>query len=266
MSKVSKLNYLNFSSELHYLNQETDIGELSKFFDYVKSLNSHLFFLGECLFYLIDYRQRRYLAMAGPVLSLCSYHPNDFLEGGLDFLADIYQEDDFRVLNNHIFPVTIDLLKTLPQESHSQYVFEYNFRFRHKAGSYFSVWQKGGFITDPISRLPLYSFGVVFNITTYKKDTRITRVISRCDPQREENPYQTVSTDYFYPDPSEALLSKREKEILLRMAEGWSSKQIAAKLRISMNTVLNHRKNILRKTNTKNVAELISHSIRSGII
>ncbi|MBC7508933.1 MAG: response regulator transcription factor [Ferruginibacter sp.] len=50
------------------------------------------------------------------------------------------------------------------------------------------------------------------------------------------------------------------------MADGFSSKQVAAKLKISENTVSNHRQNMLRKTNTKNVAELVAFCIRSRII
>jgi DNA-binding NarL/FixJ family response regulator len=38
------------------------------------------------------------------------------------------------------------------------------------------------------------------------------------------------------------------------MADGLSSKMIAFKLRISENTIANHRDNMTRKTNTKNVA------------
>jgi DNA-binding CsgD family transcriptional regulator len=45
-----------------------------------------------------------------------------------------------------------------------------------------------------------------------------------------------------------------------------SSKMIAAKLHIAENTVANHRKNIMRKTNTENVAQLIAFLVRNRII
>ena len=57
--------------------------------------------------------------------------------------------------------------------------------------------------------------------------------------------------------PYEALLTRREKEILTCITEGLSSKQIAGKLSISENTVSNHRKNMLAKTGAKSSAELI---------
>jgi len=53
-------------------------------------------------------------------------------------------------------------------------------------------------------------------------------------------------------------LSNREQEIFTYIVAGHSSKQIAEKLNISKRTVDNHRQNILKKTNSKNVVELIS--------
>ncbi|MCR6642553.1 MAG: LuxR C-terminal-related transcriptional regulator [Sporocytophaga sp.] len=54
------------------------------------------------------------------------------------------------------------------------------------------------------------------------------------------------------------MLSKREKEVFTLLAQGKTSKQIANELNISTHTVNNHRKNMLQKTNTANVSELMS--------
>ena len=51
-------------------------------------------------------------------------------------------------------------------------------------------------------------------------------------------------------------LSDRENEVLLLVAQGLSSKQIAEKLNISLHTVNTHRKNITRKTGIRSVAAL----------
>jgi DNA-binding CsgD family transcriptional regulator len=58
-----------------------------------------------------------------------------------------------------------------------------------------------------------------------------------------------------------ASLTEREKQILAHIADGLSSKQIADKLAISINTVGNHRKNMLLKMGAKNTAELIQRSL-----
>lgn len=53
------------------------------------------------------------------------------------------------------------------------------------------------------------------------------------------------------------MLSPRELEIIALMVKGVANKEIAMQLYISENTVATHRKNIFRKTQTHNIANLI---------
>ncbi len=60
-------------------------------------------------------------------------------------------------------------------------------------------------------------------------------------------------------------LTKREKEILLKVCEGHTSAQISEILFISPKTVEVHRTNIFSKVNVKNTAELIVWAIKNGV-
>lgn len=51
-------------------------------------------------------------------------------------------------------------------------------------------------------------------------------------------------------DPN--LLSKREREVLALVADGKSNQEVAAELRISINTVEQHLKHIFEKLNVRN--------------
>jgi DNA-binding CsgD family transcriptional regulator len=55
-------------------------------------------------------------------------------------------------------------------------------------------------------------------------------------------------------------ISQREREILHLIALGLSGKQIAVDAGIYPNTVANRRKSLLRKTNSKNMKELIRYA------
>ena len=70
-----------------------------------------------------------------------------------------------------------------------------------------------------------------------------------------------LSTDK---EPGE--LSGREHEILKLLAEGYSNREIADMLAISIKTVETHRANIMRKHNFKNITELVLFAVRNHII
>ncbi len=63
-----------------------------------------------------------------------------------------------------------------------------------------------------------------------------------------------------------ANLSRREREILIKICEGLSNQEIADTLFISKRTVDKHRANLLGKTNSKNTASLILFAIRNKLI
>jgi DNA-binding NarL/FixJ family response regulator len=62
------------------------------------------------------------------------------------------------------------------------------------------------------------------------------------------------------------VLTPREDEVLKLIAEGHSSKEIAAALVISVKTVERHRANILQKLEMRDRTELTRYAIRSGLI
>lgn len=62
------------------------------------------------------------------------------------------------------------------------------------------------------------------------------------------------------------VLSSREKDVLLLIAEGFSNPQIAEKLFISPHTVDSHRKNLLTKFDTNNTASLIRVATKHGLL
>lgn len=61
-------------------------------------------------------------------------------------------------------------------------------------------------------------------------------------------------------------LTKREKEILLLLAEGMSLNEIAEKFFISPRTVDTHRTNIMKKVSVNNSAGMIRFAYKSGLI
>jgi DNA-binding NarL/FixJ family response regulator len=61
-------------------------------------------------------------------------------------------------------------------------------------------------------------------------------------------------------------LTSRESEVLQLIAEGFSNKQIAAELSISIKTVEKHRQQVMNKLNIHDVAGLTRYAISKGMV
>jgi DNA-binding NarL/FixJ family response regulator len=61
-------------------------------------------------------------------------------------------------------------------------------------------------------------------------------------------------------------LTSREREIVQLLAEGKSSKEVAASLGISVKTAETHRANVMRKLELHSVSELVRYAVRNQII
>ncbi len=66
-------------------------------------------------------------------------------------------------------------------------------------------------------------------------------------------------------DSTRSALTDREKEVLQLVAEGKSSKQIAADLHVTTKTIEWHRKGIMDKLGIRSIAELTKYAVREGL-
>ena len=77
--------------------------------------------------------------------------------------------------------------------------------------------------------------------------------------------YEAVQTIKSKPE-SDIMLTRREKEVLGLIADGMTNNEIAQKLYISVTTVDTHRKNLLAKFDSKNIASLIKSAMQLKLI
>ena len=68
------------------------------------------------------------------------------------------------------------------------------------------------------------------------------------------------------PGGKEALLSKRELEVLRLFAEGHSNQEIADKLFISIRTVESHKNHIMQRLELKSSVDLVKFAIRNNMV
>ncbi len=68
------------------------------------------------------------------------------------------------------------------------------------------------------------------------------------------------------PDDAGVDLTKREKEVLGLICQGFSNQQISDKLYISQRTVERHRSSLLAKTDSKNSISLVVYAIKNNLV
>jgi DNA-binding NarL/FixJ family response regulator len=69
-----------------------------------------------------------------------------------------------------------------------------------------------------------------------------------------------------FTDTSYDTLTPREQQIMVMVAEGFSTNEIGEKLFISPKTVENHRSSIMRKLNLHSTVELVRYAAKLGLI
>jgi len=67
-------------------------------------------------------------------------------------------------------------------------------------------------------------------------------------------------------EPTLPNLTAREREVVQLLAEGKSTKEVAAELALSVKTAETHRSNIMRKLGLHSVSELVLYAVRNNII
>jgi len=93
----------------------------------------------------------------------------------------------------------------------------------------------------------------------YYIDDRLSKkVITRFLNNLRSGRVTTVGQEY--------ILSRREQEVLRLIAQGKNTKEIADILYISPKTVQNHKYNIMKKLDLKNVVDMVKYAIKIGMV
>jgi DNA-binding CsgD family transcriptional regulator len=147
-----------------------------------------------------------------------------------------------------------------PPEKIMKYKIRYDYRLRHTNGNYVRILQQIYTIQTSPEGGALRVLDIHTDITHLKPTGR--PILSFIGLEDEPS-YIDVELDTTF-KPTKEILTKREKEILRNLIDGHNSKTLSHKLFLSVETINTHRRNILRKTKTKNTSEVITKAIKEG--
>ena len=244
-------------------------GAYAKILNWTKSLDCSDLPVAQvvpCLF-IFDYMRSEMIYFSPSIRNLLGIDSSTLMgSNGIIKFMDLVNPNDFKIYNYQIFPKDMVNLRSAPFDEAKEIVCSNNFRMKQSNGLYKNLLMKKVFITDPETRQPLLELGSLTDISSFKKELSITHTIERMHEGDGFSSYLKVITEDYFPEMHANILSAREKEILSHLSMGTKRKEVGVKLFITDNTVANHIKTILRKTNSQNIREAIAICKMNGII
>ena len=160
-----------------------------------------------------------------------------------------------------------EFFSQLTPEQVLKYKVSYDYRMKTMEGDYKWILMQTVTIQTDENGAVIRVIGVQTDITHLKTNNQPSG-LSFIGLEGEKSYYNVKVDDYISIQPTNEThnLTNREKEVLGLIVKGKTSVQIASILFISKHTVDSHRKNILRKTNSKSVSELLFKTITEGLI
>lgn len=235
---------------------------LDQFLMEIDATEQHCIYLVSCL-------KGRFLFVDDMFDKITGYAAKELLTSGLDFWVPLIHPEDRPVVMDKI----IQGHKAMANNSFAGAALkpmQLEYKFRRADGEW--VWLQESKWIVPGENSKDLILGALLDVTARcqedeEKLRRLNQESEKCnkllkvaldfrESQKEEGTRAHASD---HPVKPEALkhLTKREKEILQLVGEGLSTKQIAGKLFISINTVETHRRHLLEKLGVKNSMELI---------
>lgn len=147
-----------------------------------------------------------------------------------------------------------DFIRQQPKGKKSNYHLIHKIRMKNRTGNYIQVLHRTIYIYLPESKevwLALCLYGPVWDAGVYENI-----ILNTANGE-------TVKLNHL---KAEVILSERERQILNYIGKGMISKDIAAALSISKNTVSRHRQEILRKLKVRNSIEAYNIAKELNII
>lgn len=216
----------------------------------------NIFQVGDYYHYIFNCSTQQMEFVHENLYNVMGYEPEEFK---IDFLLENIHPDDLTYFLNFENTVTKFFNKLHPDKV-LKYKVRYDYRIKKADGNYIRILQQVVTIQSDENGAVIRVLGVHTDISHLKQ----TNTSSLCFIGLDGEPsYFDVEINSIF-KPSKDFFTKREKQILMLISEGKSSLEISKILCISKFTIDGHRKNLLKKSKTTNISELLTKTFQNG--
>jgi len=221
---------------------------------YKKLLN--IFQVGDYYYMIFNPPEMKIEYASESITNLTGYSPQEFT---LELLMEIIHPEDLPNFINFEATVT-QFWRDLAPEQVMKYKSRYDYRIRKKDKTFIRILQQIVTIQSDSDGAVLRTFVVHTDISHLKPSNRMVLSFIGLDGEPSYIDIQPVQKLTRHED----ILTRRENEILKLLAQNLTSKEIATILHISVATVSTHRRNMLSKTETNSVLQLVQLGLEKG--
>ena len=222
------------------------------------SIINNLVSVGPFYFYIIDFFDRSLSHVSPSIQDIHGFDPETVTFD--DIINSIHPDDMDFVANAEEANLNF-LYNTLGKEHVLHYKVNYSFRSKMKNGEYHMLNHQAIILTVDENG----NFGKSLNIHTDINHISKTNCLTFSLIGLSGYPsYTNIKVKQNLNEYT--LFTSREIEIIKLINEGLQNKEIAESLNISEHTIKTHRKNIYKKSDSKNATELINKCISVGLL
>jgi len=207
---------------------------------------------------VFDMFQKKYVFVRSRFKDSLGYDEQKAKEEGFSYFFSLMHPEDL--------PMVIDtstralrFMNQLSSAEKQNYKSVFEYRLKDSSGKYIRFLQQEATLELDLKGT-IWLILILLDVCPNQQDAKVF--------QRSLIDIRTGKPVLFSTDDKnvEYILSKREIEVLGFLNKGLQSKEIAERLYLSVNTVNNHRQNIIRKMGLNNTSEAISYARKIGMI
>lgn len=212
-----------------------------------------IFLVGDFYYFIFNPPQNT-IEYVGPTIGkVLGYEPEEFT---IELMMSIIHPDDLPTFVSFESSI-VEFKKGLSPEELLKYKSRYNYRVRKKDGNYIHILQQSITVQSDLEGAVLRNFVIHTDVTYLKSDNEMKLSFIGLDGAPSYVDVHSKSTL----TPVTSTLSKRELEVLVLLASGYNTADIAGKIFLSPHTVSTHRRNIFKKTKTSSIGQLIKLAV-----
>jgi DNA-binding CsgD family transcriptional regulator len=207
----------------------------------------------QCL-YVIDWQDGK-VSYQKDIDKLLGYRADEF---NLDTVLSIAHPDDLNLIKKITQAAVSHLINNICLNLEKSSL-NLTYRFRKKDGSYVKLLRQSSLFEATKNGKLKSNLSLLTDISFFDNSNTVHWEFNA--PHIEQEAFKQEIYKEF-----NSFFTHREIEVIKLISDKFSTKAIAEKLYISEHTVYSHRKNILKKSNCHNAADLVDFCYKIGVI